>query len=241
MTWTEHSEKILKSGKVNKKVQILKNYKQYYKRYNHKLVFVFRSSEKINGIFRSYSGHDFKSVQKICDQFRRHGVAYKIMNNWYNVLVYVEDIDAAIKAVPRTLRRYCEEIHLMEDSVTDFYRQFKTEDFKGVLTVKKSLPYNRYRYRINFSNSSKKYRGIDEQQLASAAQLLKGYSGLMFPPDFEQRLTGSHFYYQSAPYFYAENLDWLSMFLLATPSIIHSIELFKTEEEINQGETVNES
>lgn len=245
MTWTEHREKILKSGKVNKKVQILKNYKQYYKRYNHKLVFVFRGTEKINDMFssysgfRSYSGHDFKSVQKVCDQFRQHGVAYKIMNNWYNVLVYVEDIDAAIKAVPRTLRRYCEEIHLMEDSVADFYQQFKTEDFKGVLTVKKSLPYDRYRYRINFSNSTKKYHGIDKQQLASAAQLLKGYSGLKFPPDFEQRLTG--FYHQSAPYFYAENLDWLSMFLLATPSIIHSIELFKTEEEINQGEIVNES
>jgi len=165
------------------------------------------------------------------------------MQNYYNVLVYVEDADAALKAIPRKLLNECIELQLMEHSVADFYNSFKTEDFKGVLSVRKKLPYDKYRYRVNFSNSFKKYASLDEQQLKNAAQLLKGYRGLCFPHDFEKRMTRFHNYqgYYSQPYFYAENLDWLSMFLLATPSIIHSIELFKTEEEINQGEIINES
>lgn len=235
MTWTESDIK-----KVCKSAKVYKNHKQFYKKYNHKLIFVFKTVPNTTRLYGIYSSYNHNLAYQLRTAFAKKSVVFKATYNYYNTIYYVQDLDAALNAIPRNLKKYCDEVHVMNPVVADFYENFSSNEYKTVLTVKNNLPYDRYRYRVNFSNSTKKYRGIDEQQLESAARLLKGYNGLMFPPDFEERLKGTHLYYSGAPYFYAENLDWLSMFLLATPRIIHSIEMFKTESEIKQGEPINE-
>jgi len=241
MTWTDQKDQIRKIRNL-RNVQVVKNYKQYYKKYNHKMLFVFteKSDSDYGYQYRRFVyNKNLNQKNKLITALNKHKIAYKLVDNYLDTLVYVEDVNTALKAVPSSVKKYCQSVHLMDESVAEFYRTFTTEDFKGMLTVKKSLPHGRYRYRVNFSKSSKKYLDIDESQLSSAAKLLQGYKGLHFPYGFEQRLVSMKRSCTSA-YFYAENLNWLSMFLLATPSIIHSIELFKTEEEINKGETINE-
>lgn len=246
MTWINDIERELES-RYSITPRITENYKTRYRRYNHRAVFFFErdDTEKAENIreatslgwnyrFSFYERHDYKQVIKLKDAIvPKLGNSVKIRNEWYETLVYFENLDSFLSAVPAEQLENLIRLELMAPLAVSAKQNF-SHDYPVELTVKPRLPFDKYRYRIYTATSSKVRRSIGTENLLSIYGSLKAYEGIYVPERFE-RYVERH--WNPDTYFYSETLDWLPLIYMMDPRYIKRIEQFKTTEELEQDDT----
>ena len=233
MTWIDNTKLELRKKYWISPV-IIENYQTRYKRFHHRAAFRFEvkgKSEMPRGI---WDRRDWQSSNEVARSLRQAlGDEVKIRNEWSETFVYFNDLDGLIKALPRRYRNNLVRLELMLSDAIEAKQKF-THDYPVTLTVKKHLPYNRYRYRVYLVTSSKVRRSIGTDNLTAICSALTAYDGLKLDSRF--MFYAPRAGYAPNVYFYAETLDWLPLIYMMEPRYIKRIEQFATTEEIKNNE-----
>lgn len=229
MTWiNDIKQQVKKDYKVEPR--IVENYQTRYKQYHHRAAFHFELDKSDPGY--SWSRHDWMSSTRMARSLRdAMGDNVRIRNEWTETFVYFNDLSALMNAVPRQYRKNLIRLEIMQPEAVVAKQNF-THDYPVELSVRKQLPYDRYRYRIHLTGSGKIRKSIGESNLSAIYSALQAYEGLKFSNSFGRYATRA--WYLPDTYFYAENLDWLPMIYIMEPRYIKRIEQFTTTKELKQ-------
>jgi hypothetical protein len=232
MTWINDIKQQVKKD-YNIEPRIVENYQTRYKKYHHRAAFRFEIAPGEPSY--SWSGHDWQSSGRMARGLRdAMGDNVRIRNEWTETFVYFNDLTVLLDAVPRQYQKSLIRLEIMQPEAVAAKQNF-THDYPVELSVRKQLPYNRYRYRIHLAGSGKIRKSIGESNLAAIYDVLKAYEGIQISSKFSRYATRA--WYLPDTYFYAETLDWLPIIYIMEPRYIKRIEQFITTKEIHNETT----
>lgn len=159
---------------------------------------------------------------------------------WHNFRIYTKDIEAVLKVIDdttgtigdKTAINYVCLVDIMSAETLAHLKSQVTDSFKSVNKLCKKLPYNKYRYKIFWAAQFPDKRKIGEENLAAISMQLRHYDQVRFTTSLAYelgRMTSTSWH---STYFYAEDLNWISMINLIDHRFIKKIEVYKTEKEI---------
>lgn len=214
-------------NQIGRDIKVRENLKFFYKDFAHKATFklIYRNSENLWHTNWGRGQEIFQHLEQTMQTVIRTRTGFR------EGYVYFNDVDDFISSIHSSHLQDLLTLDIMDQSLIDASQQF-THDYSVKLAVVKTLPWDTYRYKIYVNTSSKIRKRIGAQTMSAIANLLKSYDGIRFTDRFENHATRSYAY-ASGTYFYSQDLEWLPIVTMMDPRYIKNIEQFKTQTEIN--------
>lgn len=122
-------------------------------------------------------------------------------------------------------------IDIMLPETLAYLKKPAEELYTSVNKVVKKLPYDKYRYKIFWSKLRSEKKNIGIENLSAIAMQLSLCDQVRVTAQLLDEMKRPFTSWQGT-FFYAENLDWISMINLIDNRFIKKIEVYKTENEI---------
>ena len=158
---------------------------------------------------------------------------------WHTFRIYTKDIEAVLKIINdskgaignKVAINYVCLVDIMSAETLAHLQSQVKDSVKSVNKLCKKLPYNKYRYKIFWATQFPDKRKIGKENLEAISMQLRHYDQIRFTDPLAYQLGRMDTSWTNT-YFYAEDLDWISMINLIDHRFIKKIEVYKTEEEI---------
>lgn len=230
------SELITQLQSQGVKTSLRTNYKKYYKKYPHVVrlsMYSWHSNTHLRfdvtwSLFNQYCKTVKESLQDIDFTSRMEH---------FQISIFCFDVETVLARIPSDMLAQFTNIEIfqMDDSVQEETSE-KVDLPKAVTAVVKQLPYEKYRYKIFWSNTRNTFQTIGREGMQAIVHQIN-HNPDTLPLDQANSDRLGNLNHRGTSYFYTNSTDLLCIISLISPRFIRRIEKFKTLEEVNEKAT----